>query len=367
VKALIGSLGVTPELVILDEGLTGLDVNTRKSILELLHDVHVNRSPRIILGSRLQDGIPDWISHVAFVESDQPGEPWIVRTGTRTEILEVMKKYLPSSSSSTSITNSKNREDGKTLVGMRNVCVNYHGREVLKNTDWTIRAGDRWHLQGTNGSGKTTLLSLLTGDHPQSYTQRAPSSLVLFDRPRNKWATMQLRKEIGIAGMDVLNAWPRGRRMTVWDVIGTGFDGGYVPVGKMKVGADLDEKEEKQRVNRVWDVLNDWWRHSRRTEKENQMREYSQKTFADLPIGEQSVVILLRAIVGRPKLVLLDEAWSGMDGITVSAVHEYLRSGALTEEQACIVVTHWEDEVPWKRADGVKKYILRDGCGIQVD
>lgn len=38
-------------------------------------------------------------------------------------------------------------------------------------------------------------------------------------------------------------------------------------------------------------------------------------------------IILLRAIVGKPRLVLLDEAWSGMDGSTVSAVHEYLRSG----------------------------------------
>ena len=174
------------------------------------------------------------------------------------------------------------------------------------------------------GSGKTTMLSLLTGDHPQSYTQRAPSSLTLFERPRSKWATVQLRKEIGIAGMDVLNAWPRGRKMSVRDVIGTGFDGGFVPMGRMKVGSDLDTTEEQYRVKRVWEVLNDWWRHSR---QESQVREFSQKIFAELPVGEQAVVILLRAVVGKPKLVLLDEAWSGMDRGTVSAVHEYLRSG----------------------------------------
>jgi ABC-type molybdenum transport system ATPase subunit/photorepair protein PhrA len=171
------------------------------------------------------------------------------------------------------------------------------------------------------------MLSLLTGDHPQSYTQRAPSSLTLFERPRNKWATVQLRREIGIAGIDVLNAWPRGRKMSVWDVIGTGFDGGFVPMGRMRVGSDLDKIEEGRRVERVWEVLNDWWKHSRQTDGEDQVREFSQKTFADLPVGEQSVVILLRAVVGRSKLVLLDEAWSGMDGSTVSAIHEYLRSG----------------------------------------
>jgi hypothetical protein len=110
--------------------LAGLDAFTRSSILELLHEVHVNRSPRLILGSRIQDGVPEWISNVAFVESARPGEPWSVRTGTRGEILEVMEKYLRSASSSTSIAKPQVREDGKILVDIRNVCVSYHGRDV---------------------------------------------------------------------------------------------------------------------------------------------------------------------------------------------------------------------------------------------
>lgn len=107
----------------------GLDASTRKSILELLNEVHAHRTPRIILGSRLQDGVPDWISHVAFVEASGPGEPWSVKTGTRGEMLQVMEKHLPSASTK-SVTKPKAREDGAILVDMKCVRVSYRGREV---------------------------------------------------------------------------------------------------------------------------------------------------------------------------------------------------------------------------------------------
>ena len=177
------------------------------------------------------------------------------------------------------------------------------------------------------GSGKTTLLSLITGDHPQSYTQRVPSSLNLFGKNRNKWATVQLKKEIGIAGMDVLNAWPRGRKMSVWDVIATGFDGGFISLGPKKVGHGLGEEEQQQRVEGVDEILRKWWRVQ--TRYTGDMCAYSRRNFSDLPVGEQSLVIVLRALVGKPKLVLLDEAWSGMDADTVKAVHKFIRSPGL--------------------------------------
>jgi hypothetical protein len=57
------------------------------------------------------------------------------------------------------------------------------------------------------GSGKTTLLSVLTGDHPQSYTQRAPTSaLTLFGAPRRTYATTHLRARIGIVSPELYNA-----------------------------------------------------------------------------------------------------------------------------------------------------------------
>jgi len=75
------------------------------------------------------------------------------------------------------------------------------------------------------------------------------------------------------------------------------------------------------------------------------------------------MVLLMRALVGRPSLVLLDEVWSGMDEGMVRAAREYLRGDGIGEEQAGIVVSHWEDEVPWGVEDGVKRFRLEGGEG----
>ena len=112
--------------------------------------------------------------------------------------------------------------------------------------------------------------------------------------------------------------------MSVWEVIATGFDGGFISLGPKKVGHGLGEEEQQRRVGRVDEILRRWWEvQPHRTED---LSTYSRRNFADLPVGEQSLVIVLRALVGRAKLVVLDEAWSGMDADTVKAVHKFLRS-----------------------------------------
>ncbi|KAG2118221.1 uncharacterized protein F5147DRAFT_648586 [Suillus discolor] len=122
-------------------------------------------------------------------------------------------------------------DHGKPVVDMKN---------VLKNINWTIREGQRWHLQGANGSGKTTLFSLLTGDHPQSYTQRDDSNLELFSRPRQRIPTPLLRSLIGIVSPELANAYLRHADVSVFDVVGTGFDGGFILGGKDGVGIGLE-------------------------------------------------------------------------------------------------------------------------------
>lgn len=71
-------------------------------------------------------------------------------------------------------------------------------------------------------------------------------------------------------------------------------------------------------------------------------------------------------LVGRPQVVLLDEVWSAMDESMVSAARNYLREGGVGEDQAVVVITHWEDEVPWSVEEGVKRFQLTKGEGEVV-
>ncbi len=163
--------------------------------------------------------------------------------------------------------------------------------------------------------------------------------------------------------------------MNVWEAIATGFDGGFVPLGPRGLGVglygELSESERTWRSDRVWEVLRRLGPHTwngtdlgaRAESGEESAQEFGQRPFATLPVGAQSMVLLMRALVGRPSLVLLDEVWSGMDEGMVRAAREYLRGDGIGEEQAGIVVSHWEDEVPWGVEDGVKRFRLEEGEG----
>jgi len=186
---------------------------------------------------------------------------------------------------------------------------------------------------------------------------------------------------IGVVSPEIYNAFPRKSGITVWDAVGTGFDGGFVPLGPKSVGVGLSggltEGEARWRVDRVWEVLKALGPHTwsdaivgKESQKnavtDRSPETFSKRSFIDLSAGEQSMVLLMRALVGRPPLVLLDEVWSGMDDSMISAARSYLRSGGVDESQAVVVISHWEEEVPWTVDDGLKRYRLESGHGKEI-
>ncbi|EIN06385.1 P-loop containing nucleoside triphosphate hydrolase protein [Punctularia strigosozonata HHB-11173 SS5] len=377
-----------PELLLLDEPLTGLDFSTRDLLLSLLHNLHTLHEPRMILGLRGQDPLPEWITHVARVENGHVSAQERAATYTPTDTEHADRLQNEKSSGEA--------QAGDIVVQMRNVRVSYKDRHVLKDINWTIRTGERWHLQGSNGSGKTTLLSLLTGDHPQSYTQRPlpdlDRRLELFSRPRHQLPTATLKTLVGVVSPELGNAFPRRRGMTVWEAVATGFEGTFVGAGEEGVGSRstrtdaredglLGEDEENWRVKRVWEVLEalgpaSWpsagqdtaSRLSARGEVDPITQTFAKREFVDLSSGEQSIVLLARALVGRQQLIILDEVWSGMDGKMIAAARRYLNSDdGVGQNQAVVVVSHWEDEVPWDQERGLRRYRLEEGRGRVVD
>jgi ABC-type molybdenum transport system ATPase subunit/photorepair protein PhrA len=86
--------------------------------------------------------------------------------------------------------------------------------------------------------------------------------------------------------------------------------------------------------------------------------EFGRRLFAELTPGEQSLVILLRALVTEPQLLILDEAFSGMDERMVDAVTRYLREH-VGDRQSVVWISHWDGEAPWSAQDGVLTYTLQ--------
>jgi len=210
--------------------------------------------------------------------------------------------------------------------------------------------------------------------------------------PRKKTPTAHLRRLVGVVSPEMFDAFPRRHPgMNIWEAVGTGFNGGFVPrnrgaTTKSSVSwVDVDDDElgsgwlnlsdhekearreeiRKWRVRRCWEVLEalgpaSWDPESLRfllkRQPSPQSFAFASIDFSSISPGEQRLVLLMRALVGRPPLVLLDEAWSGMDERMIAAARRYLRD-CIEEDQAVVVITHWEDEVPWV-GEEVKKFKL---------
>lgn len=190
---------------------------------------------------------------------------------------------------------------------------------------------------------------MITGDHPQSYTQ---SHLHLFGRPRKNLATVQLQRKIGISSPEIFAAFPRRLgpgALTARDAIATGFDGTYA----YRKRTDREEK----RLDGIIGTLG-----SGKNEAARIM--WAETAFATLSPGEQSLVLLMRALVISPPLVILGEAFAGMDNATILRCSEYLQL-RLGAHQAVVVVSHWEDEIPW-RGDNLRGYLIEDGVGSEI-
>ena len=163
VKALLNA----SELMVLEEPFTGLDPPTRELLSTLLHELHLSKAPRILLLLRPQDLVDpclSWLTHVVELHTPSADGPrGVKRIGTHKEVLALWKgeKARNVVQGDQKMGKVEGGEERKPLVEMESVNITYGGtRQVLKDINWAIKAGDRIWLQGSNGSGKTTLLSL---------------------------------------------------------------------------------------------------------------------------------------------------------------------------------------------------------------
>jgi hypothetical protein len=160
----------------------GLDVQNRPTLLELLRSLHSVRNPRVIIGLRTQDPVPDWITHVAFVRGGT------VTTGLKDEVLSTVTKDDMAKAKTTSRSSITTAPQGKLLVEMKNVNVKYGPRTVSSILEMhivAIHANPSFHVRysktltgksgrATDGTSKalTVFLSFYTYRHHLTLSTR---------------------------------------------------------------------------------------------------------------------------------------------------------------------------------------------------
>lgn len=168
-----------PQLLILDEPFDGLDVNSRQQLAALLADLHRAGLTLVLVLNRF-DEIPEFVQYAGVL-----ADCLLSETGEKRALLQqALVAQLAHSEKLDGITLPEPDvpparhalADSAPRIVLNDGVVSYNDRPVINHLSWTVSPGEHWQIVGPNGAGKSTLLSLITGDHPQGYS----NDLTLF-------------------------------------------------------------------------------------------------------------------------------------------------------------------------------------------
>ena len=203
---------------------------------------------------------------------------------------------------------------------MRNVSIRYGARTILKDLNWTVMNGERWALSGQNGAGKSTLLSLVCADNPQGYA----CDISLFGRQRGSGESIwDIKKHIGYVSPEMHRSYRQN--LPAIRIVASGL--------KDSIGLYVKPDEGDYDICRFWmDIFG--------------LEGLEERPFLQLSSGEQRLVLLARAFVKDPELLILDEPLHGLDNINRRMVKDIIETFCQRRGKTFIMVTHYEEELP---------------------
>jgi molybdate transport system ATP-binding protein len=326
-KALLArALTQSPKLLILDDPFSGLDADSRKTLADSLTAILENRQQRLILVASREDEIPQGITHVLGIAGHQ-----IVIQGEKADVLasdfarkifktrqepEPVNLELPSDGWLVQDLHSP----GTPLIEFNHATVAYKGVTVLQDITWTMRQGEHWAIRGPNGAGKSTLLSLILADNPQAYA----NDVTIFGRPRGTGESIwEIKHQIGWVSPEIHMYY--SSQIDCRTVVCSGFH------DSMGLYQNVTA-EQSQTAARWMRILG--------------IDGLADQLFHDVSIGEQRMILLARALVKQPRLLILDEPCQGLDGYHRARIIHVLDALCRQTPVSLLYVTHHRDELP---------------------
>ena len=295
-----------PQLLIMDNPFIGLDAETRDQLRDLLKQLAEERDMEIMLVMSKTDDIPDYVTDIKYFSEPEEIPAHVLPKEKREAIL--------------SLPYTDNDYDCQHVIDMKKVTIRYGERTILKDLDWTVKNGERWALSGQNGSGKSTLLSLVCADNPQSYA----CDITLFDRPRGSGESIwDIKKHIGYVSPEMHRSYKRN--LPAIRIVASGL---MDSIGLYAVPNAQDYDKCR------------WWLDM------FGIGHLADKPFLQLSSGEQRLVLLARAFVKDPQLLILDEPLHGLDLWNRRLTKDIIETFCQRRGKTLIMVTHYQEELP---------------------
>jgi molybdate transport system ATP-binding protein len=290
-----------PPILVLDNPFLGLDEEARIVLKKVINALITKGGQQVILICNYIDEIPESVTHILWLEDFKIKGIFNRNDSSHIQFTDFqLDKKLPV------FVEKKTTKPFEIAVQMTNVSVKYGEKHALQNINWTVKKGEKWALLGGNGSGKSTLLSLLYGDHPQAYA----NDILLFDKKR-------------------------GSGESIWDI-------------KKRIGYVSPELHLYFTENiSNFELITEGGKNSKLAKQIFQYYDFkhlANRDFQEISFGEQRLVLLIRALVQQPDLLILDEPFQGLDsnkiGLSKALLNEFCKNKTL------IFVTHYKGEIP---------------------
>lgn len=300
-----------PQFLVLDDIYSNIDIATQESITKQL--LQLSKSTLLIqLLFRKNDLLPCIDTIYTIDENNRIVNEQEANIFLNSETKQKIKAFqftLPNQYNKISTNLNK-------LIELNSVSANYGKNQVLTNINWTIKSGEFWQLAGANGSGKSTLISMIAGDNPNGYGQ----DMILFGREKGSGESIwDIKQKIGYSTPSMILQFKHSD--SVENMIISGF--------KDSVGLYSKASNIQKNIANSWiEILG---------------LSNSKEKFHSLSLGHQRMVMVARAMVKYPPLLILDEPTIELDEEN-SQLFIKLVNTIKTEKNIAIIYVSHRDE-----------------------
>lgn len=314
-------------VLVLEHPFDGLDQASCRELDLQLARLHAQGLTLLLLCSDILD-LPSWCTHLALVRGgvlrhSGPAEeiyPLLASTHGRTQALFQAKVEDMRQAREQGGQGGHDAPAGESeaLVELRNGFARYGEVEVFKGLNLTIRPGEHTLVTGPNGCGKSTLVQLITGDHPLCYT----NDLSIFGKRRGSGETIwEVKHHLGLVSNDL----HRNHRVS-GSALAIVLSGLFDSIGLYSKATAAQRLQGEHWLGRLG------------------LSNKATRPFRRLSYGEQRLVLLGRALIKKPRLLLLDEPTQGLDSANRKALLDFLEQVAAEQLCTILYISHRQDE-----------------------
>jgi molybdate transport system ATP-binding protein len=311
-KVLIArALAGAPRVLACDEICDGLDAASRAGLVQTLDRIARQGTQLLYITHRVEEMIPS-ITHRLELKAS--------RTVRQTENLCSTVSLPPTPSEGERVRSGRERRrlmanQSRTLISIRGADVFLGPKPALRDIDLDVRAGEHWAILGPNGAGKSTLLKLMLGDLHPAWGGRVRR--FEFTAKNTLW---EVKRKIGFISPELQSNYREP--LTGAEVVASGF---FSSVGLVR----RVSREQQQRVEALVDELG--------------LHELSTRSVLQMSYGEFRRILLARALVHGPELLICDEPFDGLDAEARAGLASAFGNVARRGTSVVMVTHHWND------------------------